>query len=446
MTDTIKQIKKINRGDPEQKKGKTQRAVKSCLMCLASYCDEHLEQPYQKADINSHLIQDGLKDGLCKQHEKIIQFFFLTNQAHNCRICFDSGPHPLLYVNKIKKKDALSLEMSTLTSDVKGSSENVFNTVKLEVEKTEEKKIPEESDNESHYMKLKDNPNEVYSTVNKPEDQLPDKKEEEKSSENEPQYMKLKENYSEIYAAANTAEDPLLVKKQKEKSSAGKASYNSVCFYKWTTISLAVLCCVFLLIIIGLGVQYYNIRNEPCIDVSQNYTEPTICKTVEHPHISSISTRLTVLLKNMLNGSNLPRYCNGEICEFCPNGWTYYNHKCYFFSKNMLNWSSSQEHCKLTGGSLVIIQDEKEQDYITQETKRIGGFIFWIGLSKNRTTEEWSWEGDTKLKEGYWKDSSSSHERLCAAIHPQVQNLNNWRKSMCYIVSRRICEIEALPM
>ncbi|XP_039619549.1 uncharacterized protein LOC120535657 isoform X2 [Polypterus senegalus] len=405
MTETIKQIIKISRGDPEQKKGKTLRAVKSCLMCLASYCDEHLEQPYQKADINNRLIQDGLKDGLCKQHEKIIQFFFLTNQAHNCRICFESGPHPLLYVNKIKKKDALSLEMSTLTSDVKGSSENVFNALKLEVEKTEEKKISEESDNESHYVKLKDNPD-VYSIVSKPEDQLPDKKEEENFSENEPQYMKLKENYSEIYATAKTAEDPLLDKKQEEKSSARKPFYNSVCFYKWTTISLAVLCCVLLLIIIGISVQYYNKRNEPCIDVSQKHTEPAICKTVEqdfknHPHVSSNSTRLTVLLKNMLNGSNLPRYCNGEICEFCPNGWIYYNHKCYFFSKNMLNWSNSQEHCKLTGGCLVSIQDGKEQDFITQEAKRIGGFIFWIGLSKNSTSEEWSWEDDTKLKEGF---------------------------------------------
>ncbi|MBN3289083.1 CLC7A protein, partial [Polypterus senegalus] len=311
-------------------------------------------------------------------------------------------------------QDALSLEMSTLTSDVKGSSENVFNALKLEVEKTEEKKISEESDNESHYVKLKDNPD-VYSIVSKPEDQLPDKKEEENFSENEPQYMKLKENYSEIYATAKTAEDPLLDKKQEEKSSD------------------------------------YNKRNEPCIDVSQKHTEPAICKTVEqdfknHPHVSSNSTRLTVLLKNMLNGSNLPRYCNGEICEFCPNGWIYYNHKCYFFSKNMLNWSNSQEHCKLTGGCLVSIQDGKEQDFITQEAKRIGGFIFWIGLSKNSTSEEWSWEDDTKLKEGYWKNSSSYREKLCAAIHPQVQNLNNWSKSMCYIVSRRICEIEALPM
>uniref|UniRef100_A0A3P8U4Y3 Uncharacterized protein n=1 Tax=Amphiprion percula TaxID=161767 RepID=A0A3P8U4Y3_AMPPE len=66
------------------------RALKSCLVCLVSYCDQHL-QPHQSAQpLKWHKLMDpveSLKDRVCSKHNKLKEFFCREEQICVCAVC-----------------------------------------------------------------------------------------------------------------------------------------------------------------------------------------------------------------------------------------------------------------------------------------------------------------------------------------------------------------------
>ncbi|CAL8407086.1 unnamed protein product [Arctogadus glacialis] len=59
------------------------KAVKSCLVCLISYCQTHLE-PHQRVEIlkKHRLVEpmDRLEDRMCKKHDRLLELFCQTDQ------------------------------------------------------------------------------------------------------------------------------------------------------------------------------------------------------------------------------------------------------------------------------------------------------------------------------------------------------------------------------
>ncbi|XP_070709699.1 E3 ubiquitin-protein ligase TRIM39-like [Pempheris klunzingeri] len=69
-----------------------EKAVKSCLMCLASFCEAHLELHQRIAGLKSHTLLDpvkNLEDRMCKTHNKIMELYCRTDQAFICVLCFN---------------------------------------------------------------------------------------------------------------------------------------------------------------------------------------------------------------------------------------------------------------------------------------------------------------------------------------------------------------------
>ncbi|KAM4627741.1 E3 ubiquitin-protein ligase TRIM39-like [Polymixia lowei] len=70
--------------------GTKRKALKSCLVCLASYCQTHLE-PHQRAPaLKRHKLINpvgNLEDRVCKKHDKTIEFFCRSNQMWVCVVC-----------------------------------------------------------------------------------------------------------------------------------------------------------------------------------------------------------------------------------------------------------------------------------------------------------------------------------------------------------------------
>uniref|UniRef100_W5M486 B box-type domain-containing protein n=1 Tax=Lepisosteus oculatus TaxID=7918 RepID=W5M486_LEPOC len=69
------------------------RAVKSCLVCLASYCDEHVQPHYQGAAFRTHRLTEPvshLKHKLCKRHERLLELFCTTDRTCICQFCAES--------------------------------------------------------------------------------------------------------------------------------------------------------------------------------------------------------------------------------------------------------------------------------------------------------------------------------------------------------------------
>ncbi|XP_041708564.2 zinc finger protein RFP-like [Coregonus clupeaformis] len=70
-------------------------ALKSCLVCLASYCETHLEPHQILASFKKHKLIDpveNLEDRVCKKHERPMELFCKSDQMCVCQFCTE-GDH-----------------------------------------------------------------------------------------------------------------------------------------------------------------------------------------------------------------------------------------------------------------------------------------------------------------------------------------------------------------
>ncbi len=70
--------------------GRKYKAVKSCLVCLNSYCQSHLEQHESFFKGKRHNLIDAtgrLQEMICQKHEKLLEVFCRTDQKCICVLC-----------------------------------------------------------------------------------------------------------------------------------------------------------------------------------------------------------------------------------------------------------------------------------------------------------------------------------------------------------------------
>ncbi|XP_041651061.1 E3 ubiquitin-protein ligase TRIM21-like isoform X1 [Cheilinus undulatus] len=65
-------------------------ALKSCLVCLASYCETHLEPHWTMSRLQKHQLMDpveNLEDRMCENHDKLLELFCKNDQRCVCMMC-----------------------------------------------------------------------------------------------------------------------------------------------------------------------------------------------------------------------------------------------------------------------------------------------------------------------------------------------------------------------
>uniref|UniRef100_A0A9J7Y296 Tripartite motif-containing protein 16-like n=1 Tax=Cyprinus carpio carpio TaxID=630221 RepID=A0A9J7Y296_CYPCA len=70
--------------------GRKYKAVKSCLVCLNSYCQNHLKQHESWFRGQRHSLIDAtgrLQEMICQKHEKLLEVFCRTDQKCICMLC-----------------------------------------------------------------------------------------------------------------------------------------------------------------------------------------------------------------------------------------------------------------------------------------------------------------------------------------------------------------------
>ncbi|XP_054480821.1 E3 ubiquitin-protein ligase TRIM39-like [Anoplopoma fimbria] len=69
-------------------------ALKSCLVCLASYCESHLEPHQRIAGLKRHKLIDpveNLEGMICENHDRPLELFCKTDQTCVCQFCAESS-------------------------------------------------------------------------------------------------------------------------------------------------------------------------------------------------------------------------------------------------------------------------------------------------------------------------------------------------------------------
>ncbi len=80
--------------------GRKYKAVKSCLVCLNSYCQSHLEQHESFFKGKRHKVADAtgpLQEMICQKHEKLLEVYCRIAQKCMCVMCM-MDEHKIRYV------------------------------------------------------------------------------------------------------------------------------------------------------------------------------------------------------------------------------------------------------------------------------------------------------------------------------------------------------------
>nr|XP_015804563.2 E3 ubiquitin/ISG15 ligase TRIM25 isoform X2 [Nothobranchius furzeri] len=83
--------------------GKKTRASKTCLVCLVSYCDKHLENHLKIDAFKGHKLTKPvhkLEDKICKKHNHIQEFFCRDDQIRVCALCTEHSDHDTVHLDE----------------------------------------------------------------------------------------------------------------------------------------------------------------------------------------------------------------------------------------------------------------------------------------------------------------------------------------------------------
>ncbi|XP_061477684.1 hepatic lectin-like [Rhineura floridana] len=125
-------------------------------------------------------------------------------------------------------------------------------------------------------------------------------------------------------------------------------------------------------------------------------------------------------------------------CGSRSREWQYFDGGCYYFSVQIQPWHIAKSHCEELNSSLVVVNDEAEQNFLQSRTKNKP---YWIGLSDSDVEGEWKWIDGTTYRNSYKKwgngePNNYDHRENCAMIHDS----GDWNDMACFITSFYACE------
>ncbi|XP_034063956.1 E3 ubiquitin/ISG15 ligase TRIM25-like isoform X2 [Gymnodraco acuticeps] len=120
------------------------KALKSCLVCLTSYCETHLEPHLTKSGLKRHQLIDpveNLEDRMCPKHDKPLELFCKTDQTCVCMLCIvsDHKMHELVPLKEgyEGRKAALDVQIQQMIQKRRHNIQEIKDSVNLSKEEAD---------------------------------------------------------------------------------------------------------------------------------------------------------------------------------------------------------------------------------------------------------------------------------------------------------------------
>ncbi|MBN3294199.1 TRI16 protein, partial [Polypterus senegalus] len=129
------------------------RALKSCLTCMASFCQTHLQPHYEVAAWKDHKLVDpdrNLKEKLCGKHHKSLEIFCKTDETYICMMCVVTGHKNHEMVELETEREQKQKQLGATLSDIKRRLEEREKTLKETRRAMNEMKISVEKEVQEH--------------------------------------------------------------------------------------------------------------------------------------------------------------------------------------------------------------------------------------------------------------------------------------------------------
>uniref|UniRef100_A0A8C6T9Y0 Uncharacterized protein n=1 Tax=Neogobius melanostomus TaxID=47308 RepID=A0A8C6T9Y0_9GOBI len=93
------------------------KAVKSCLVCLSSFCESHLQPHLSAPRLKRHQLMepvDDLEDRMCPTHQRPLELFCGTDKSCVCTMCvpLEHQKHELLSLEEAFEQEKVSLQQT----------------------------------------------------------------------------------------------------------------------------------------------------------------------------------------------------------------------------------------------------------------------------------------------------------------------------------------------